>query len=122
MPGSPLVGETSAGNCALIRVVARVDDAGEACDVDRKAGRRAEHCVLDGMLQQVAVAEQSRGCKHGVRAAGGRLHHARDSGAALDVDIGKRGRRLRITREGQVAVVGVDSPQLSPRTDRWRRR
>ena len=44
----------------ILRVVARVEDTGKACDVHRKAGRRAEHCILDGMLQQVAVAEQSR--------------------------------------------------------------
>ena len=59
------------------------------------------------MLQQVAVAEQARGREHGVCAAGGRLHHAGDSGSALDVDVGERGSRLRDTREGQVARVGV---------------
>jgi hypothetical protein len=68
----------------------RCVDAGHARDVERQAGLRAEHCVLDGVLQQVAVAEQARGREHGVRAAGGGLHHA---GRVLDEMAGSEGLR-----------------------------
>ena len=63
----------------LIHVGARVQDTIEAGDVHREAWRRAEHRILDHLLQQVAVAEQSRRRKVGVRAARGRLHDARES-------------------------------------------
>ena len=45
------------------------------------------------------------GREHGVGAAGGGLHHAGDGGAALDVDVGKHGGRLRDAGEGLVSVL-----------------
>ena len=84
MPGWPAPGRDVRRELRLIHIGARVDDAGHARDVERQARCRAEYRVLDRVLQQVAVTEQARGREQGVGAAGGRLYHARNRGAALD--------------------------------------